>query len=145
MVFWAIGHEQYLLSAVFGLLFAGLADPGGSYRHRASHIALFALIGAGITALGFGSGEDVWGWLVLAAFALTLVSGLAAAFGVRRFVTALLLNLWFIIRPAAAPRGALGRDLTGAPGENRIRGEQRERRVPHRFSVTRKLLESLVV
>ncbi|WUH89834.1 hypothetical protein OG900_06680 [Streptomyces sp. NBC_00433] len=29
VVFWAIGHEQYLLSALFGLLFAWLADPGG--------------------------------------------------------------------------------------------------------------------
>ncbi|HET9381299.1 MAG TPA: FUSC family protein, partial [Streptomyces sp.] len=28
VVFWTIGHEQYLLSALFGLLFAGLADPG---------------------------------------------------------------------------------------------------------------------
>ena len=36
---------------------------------------------------------DAWGWLVLAVFAVTL----AAAFGVRRFVTALLLNLWFIV------------------------------------------------
>ena len=34
---------------------------------------------------------------MLAAFAVTLVAGLAAAFGVRRFVTALLLNLWFVI------------------------------------------------
>lgn len=25
-VFWAIGHEQYLLSALFGLLFGALAD-----------------------------------------------------------------------------------------------------------------------
>ncbi|MFD8251522.1 FUSC family protein [Streptomyces werraensis] len=97
VVFWAIGHEQYLLSAVFGLLFAGLADPGGSYRRRASHIALFALTGAGVTALGFGIGGDAWGWLVLAAFAVTLGAGLAATFGVHRFVTALLLNLWFII------------------------------------------------
>lgn len=33
---------------------------------------------------------------MLAAFAVTLVAGLAAAFGVRRFVNALLLNIWFI-------------------------------------------------
>ena len=59
---------------------------------RYFHMAL-----AGLTALGFGIGGDAWGWLVLAAFAVTLVAGLAAAFGVRRFVTALLLNLWFII------------------------------------------------
>ncbi|MEU8927395.1 FUSC family protein [Kitasatospora sp. NPDC048545] len=97
IVFWAIGHEQYLLSALFGLLFAMLDDPGGGYTNRASHIALFALIGAGVTALGFGIGADAWGWLILAAFAITLVAGLAATFGVRRFVTALLLNLWFIV------------------------------------------------
>ena len=31
VVFWAIGYEQYLLSALFGALFAVLADPGGGY------------------------------------------------------------------------------------------------------------------
>jgi hypothetical protein len=97
IVFWAIGYEQYLLSALFGLLFAWLADPGGGYGYRASRIAVFALAGAGLTALGFGIGGDAWGWLALAAFAVTLVAGLTAAFGVRRFVTALLLNLWFIV------------------------------------------------
>jgi len=97
VVFWAIGYQQYLLSALFGLLFAWLADPGGGYGRRASRIAVFALAGAGLTALGFGIGGDAWGWLVLAAFAVTLAAGLAAAFGVRRFVTALLLNLWFIV------------------------------------------------
>jgi hypothetical protein len=97
VVFWAIGHEEYLLSALFGVLFATLADPGGAYGYGASRIAVFALIGAGLTALGFGIGGDAWGWLVLAAFAVTLVAGLAVMFGVRRFVTALLLNLWFIV------------------------------------------------
>jgi Fusaric acid resistance protein-like len=97
VVFWAIGHEEYLLSALFGVLFATLADPGGAYGYSASRTAVFALIGAGLTALGFGIGGDAWGWLVLAAFAVTLVAGLAVMFGVRRFVTALLLNLWFIV------------------------------------------------
>ncbi len=97
VVFWAIGHEQYLLSALFGVLFAWLADPGGGFGYRASHIAVFALIGAALTALGFGIGGDAWGWLTLAAFAVTLAAGLAVAFGVRRFVAALLLNLWFIV------------------------------------------------
>jgi hypothetical protein len=97
VVFWAIGYEQYLLSALFGLLFAWLADPGGGYGYRASRMAVFALAGAGLTALGFGIGGDAWGWLVLAAFAVTLAAGRAVAFGVRRFVTALLLNLWFIV------------------------------------------------
>ena len=31
LVFWAIGHEQYLLSALFGALLTLVADPGGSY------------------------------------------------------------------------------------------------------------------
>ena len=97
VVFWAIGHEEYLLSALFGALFAWLADPGGAYGQRAARIAVFALIGAGVTALGFGIGADAWGWLVLAAFAVTLAAGLAVMFGVHRFVAALLLNLWFIV------------------------------------------------
>lgn len=96
-VFWAIGNEVYLLSALFGLLLAALADPGGSYGHRVLSIALFALIGAGVTALAFGVGSMAWGWLVLVAFVVTLAAGLAAAYGVRRFVNALLLNIWFII------------------------------------------------
>ena len=97
VVFWAIGHEEYLLSALFGLLFAWLADPGGSYGYGALRLVAFALAGAGVTALGFGIGGDAWGWLVLAAFAVTLAAGLLIAFGVHRFVTALLLNLWFIV------------------------------------------------
>jgi len=102
VVFWAIGHEEYLLSALFGVLFAGLTDPGGSYRSRASRVAVFGLTGAGLTALGFGIGGDAWGWLVLAAFAVTLVAGLAVTFGVHRFVAALLLNIWFIVALALA-------------------------------------------
>jgi hypothetical protein len=102
VVFWAIGHEEYLLSALFGVLFAGLADPGGGYGQRASRLAVFALIGAGLTALGFGIGGDAWGWLVLATFAVTLAAGLAVTFGVHGFVVALLLNLWFIITLGSA-------------------------------------------
>ena len=97
VVFWAIGHEEYLLSAIFGVVFTALADPGGSYQYRATHTGLFALIGAGLTALGFGIGGQAWGWLVLAAAVVTLVAGLAVMFGVHRFVTAYLLNVWFII------------------------------------------------
>ena len=97
VVFWAIGHEEYLLSALFGVVFTALADLGGSYGYRVSHTAAFALIGAGLTALGFGIGGDAWGWLVLAAGVVTLVAGLAMMFGVHRFVTVYLLNVWFII------------------------------------------------
>jgi hypothetical protein len=100
--FWAIGHEQYLLSAVFGLLFAVAVDPGGGYWQRARRAVVFGLFGAGLTALGFGIGGDAWGWLVLAAFAVTLVAGLTLMFGVHRFVAGLLLNIWFIITLAIA-------------------------------------------
>jgi hypothetical protein len=97
VVFWAIGHEEYLLSALFGMLFAALSDPGGGYGSRAWRLAVFALIGAAVTALGFGISGSAWGWLALAAFAVTLLAGLAVAFGVHRFVTGMLLNLWFLI------------------------------------------------
>jgi hypothetical protein len=102
VVFWAIGYEQYLFSALFGVLFAEVADPGGSYWQRASHTFVFGAIGAGLTALGFGIGGEAWGWLVLAAFAVTLAAGLAAMFGVHRFVAAFILNIWFIITLAIA-------------------------------------------
>ncbi|MGR6999255.1 hypothetical protein ACU686_15700 [Yinghuangia aomiensis] len=61
IVLWATGYEQYLLSALFGLLFSVVADPGGSFPRRVSHTALFRLIGAGLTALGFYVGAQSWG------------------------------------------------------------------------------------
>ena len=97
VVFWAIGHQEYLLCVLFGVLFAALADPGGGFGSRAWHIAVFGLTGAALTALGFGIGADAWGWLVLAAAAVTLLAGLAIAFGVHRFVAAYLPSIWFII------------------------------------------------
>jgi fusaric acid resistance family protein len=100
--FWAIGHQEYLLSAVFGLLFAAMADPGGGYGYRAWHVAVFGAIGAGLTALAFGIGGDAWGWLVLAAGVVTLLAGLTIAFGVHRYIAAYLLNIWFIIAIAIA-------------------------------------------
>src|SRR5262249_55652572 len=68
VLFWAIGHEAYLLSALFGALFAWLADPGGSYGLRVSRVAIFAAIGAGLTALGFGIGGGGFGVVGAAAF-----------------------------------------------------------------------------
>jgi hypothetical protein len=97
IVFWAIGHEEYLLSAVFGVLLGALADPGGSYGHRGLHLAGYGVIGALVTALAFSIGVVGWGWLVLAAFAVTLAAGLAIRFGVHTFVEAMLLNIWFIV------------------------------------------------
>ena len=97
IVFIAIDKEQYLLSATFAVLFVGVGDPGGAYGHRASHMAGFALVGAALTALGFGVGGAAWGWVVVAAFAVTLLAGLTIAFGLHRFAAALLLNIWFVV------------------------------------------------
>jgi hypothetical protein len=97
VLFWGIGHEQYLLSAIFGVVFTRLADPGGMYRQRVVYMTGFAAIGAGITALGFGIGADAWGWLVLAAFAVTLVGGLTITLGMQDFIAGSQLNVWFIV------------------------------------------------
>ena len=98
----ATGYEQYLLTALVAVLFAAAADPGGDYGYRAMHLAVYGLIGAALTALGFGLGGSSWGWLMLAAFVVTLLAGLAIRFGMHRFVAALLLNLWFIIALSVA-------------------------------------------
>ncbi len=60
-------------------------------------MAEFAAIGAMLTALGFGVGGEAWGWAVLASFVITLLAGLAMRFGVRRFASGMLLNVWFVI------------------------------------------------
>jgi hypothetical protein len=98
----AIGRQQYLLSAVFAVLFVGVSDPGGEYGYRASRMGLVALVGAAMTALGFWIGVKGWAWVVLATFVVTLVAGLAVRFGTHRFIAALLLNIWFIIALALA-------------------------------------------
>jgi hypothetical protein len=99
---WAIGYEQYILGAVFGALFTLLIDPGGPIAWRVVRLGVFAVAGAGVTAVGFSLGGTAWGWLVLVSFAVTFVAGLAAALGAHPFVGALFLNLWFIIALAFA-------------------------------------------
>jgi hypothetical protein len=102
VVFWSIGYEQYLVSALFGAVFTAMSDPGGSYGQRVVRLTVFTAIGAGLTALGFAVGGEAWGWLVLAASAVTLVAGLAMMFGVHTFVAGYLLNIWFILTLALA-------------------------------------------
>jgi hypothetical protein len=91
------GERKYFLSAIFGALLVALVDPGGEYGYRVSRLAVFAVAGALLTALGFGTGPGAWGWVVLGAFAATLLGGLAVKYGLHRFVAAYLLNVWFII------------------------------------------------
>jgi hypothetical protein len=54
-------ERRYFLSAIFGLLFVALSDPGGSHGPRVAKMAVMALAGALLTALGFGIGAGAWG------------------------------------------------------------------------------------
>ncbi len=87
----------YLFSAIFGTLFVGLSDPGGAFSRRLGPMAFTGAAGALLTTLGFSLGTTAWGWITLAAFAVTLLSGLSLKFGLHRFITTLLLNIWFVI------------------------------------------------
>jgi hypothetical protein len=97
IVFFVLDQEEYFLSAVFALLILGVADPGGDYAYRLSHMAVFGAGGALLTALGVAVGDEAWGWAVLAAFVVTLLSGLAIKYGLHRYLAAVLLNVWFVI------------------------------------------------
>ena len=97
IVLWAADLEQYFISALFGVLYTWLVDPGGPFGRRIGGLVGFGLAGALLTAVGFAIGANGWVVVMLAAFAVTLLAGLAVKFGVHRFVAALLLNAWFII------------------------------------------------
>ena len=92
-----IDEPQYIITVVFAVLFAGLSDPGGDFGNGATRLGGFALLGALLTLLGFGLGGAAWELVVLAAFVVTLLGGLAVKFGLHRFVSGLLLNTWFLI------------------------------------------------
>ncbi len=55
------------------------------------------MAGGLLTALGFAIGGGPWGIVVVAAFVVTLVCGLALKLGLHRFTAAVLLNVWFLI------------------------------------------------
>ncbi len=100
---------HYVVTVVFAVLYVGLSDPGGDFGHRAASMGVVALIGALLTLLGFAIGPEAWGLVVVAAFVVTMASGLAIKFGVHRFVALLLLNYWFL----TAISVALGYELEG--------------------------------
>ena len=89
--------ERYWLSLSFAALFVGMSDPGGVYRDRVREMAWVAIVGTLLTAIGFAIGGGPWGWVVVSAFVVTLLSGLALKFGVHRFTSAAMLNSWFLV------------------------------------------------
>lgn len=97
VVLGALGEGKYFISVALAALFTGLCDPGGKYSYRAPRLAVFAVAGALLTALGYWLGGLAWGWVVLAASVITLLASLAAKYGAHRFTAALLLNIWFLI------------------------------------------------
>jgi uncharacterized membrane protein YgaE (UPF0421/DUF939 family) len=89
--------DKYWLATVFAMLSVALMDPGGSYRHRLRAMAGVGLVGVPLTALGYAIGGGPWGYVVVAAVAVTLLAGLSMKFGVHGVTAGLLLNSWFLV------------------------------------------------
>jgi Fusaric acid resistance protein-like len=117
IVLTALHLEHYWISMSFGALFVWLSDPGGDYAFRVRDMALVGVIGALLTALGYGIGAGPWGFVVLAAFVVTVLAGLAMKFGVHRFVAAMLLNAWFLVEIALPGTYHLGHIHTSGWGQ----------------------------
>ena len=90
-------QQKYFVPVVFAVLLVAQSDPGGNIGRRMGGMSLFALLGALVTAFGFYVGDEAWGFVVLAVFAVTLACGLAVKLGVHRFAAGLLLNVWFLV------------------------------------------------
>jgi O-antigen/teichoic acid export membrane protein len=71
----ALDRDIYWLSVSFGALFVGLSDTGGEFAQRFRRMGLVGLVGAALTFVGFAIGDGAWGWVVLAAFVVTLLPG----------------------------------------------------------------------
>ena len=98
----SLNQERYFLSVAFAVLFVALSDPGGELLSRLRRLAVVGLIGALVTALGYGIGGDAWGWAVLATFVVTVLAGLAITFGLYAFVAAIFLNVQLLIALSVA-------------------------------------------
>jgi len=81
-----------------------LSDPGGPYGARLRAMTWVAVGGAFVTGLGYAIGGGPWVIVVITAFVITFLSGLAIKFGVHAFTSALLVNSWFLVA-IAVPEG----------------------------------------
>ena len=80
-------------------------------------MALAAVAGALLTALGFAIGAGAWGVVVLAAFVITLLAGLMVKYGLHGFTAAYLLNSWFLVAIALPVGYHLSHGHTNAWGQ----------------------------
>jgi uncharacterized membrane protein YccC len=90
VVFWAIGHEEYLLSALFGAMFAWLSDPGGGYGKNLSHgywmpIAAMSAMQPSLEQSTLIAAQRVSGTLIGAVAAALLLLIPASEHGLRLF------------------------------------------------------------
>lgn len=98
----SLNQQRYFLSVAFGLLFVMLSDPGGEYTMRLRRMAAIGVTGALITALGFGIGNDPWGYVVLVVFAITAASGILVNIDLQALVAGIFLNVWLLITLSVA-------------------------------------------
>ena len=78
----ALDKQQYLLSAALRGLLVGLSDAGGEFGFPARRMAEVAMVGALLSALGFGIGAGAWEIVAPAALVVTLLASTrAAAYG----------------------------------------------------------------
>ena len=109
---------HYVTTVVFAVMYVGLSDPGGEFGSSRGPDGRVRADRCVLTLLGFAIGPGAWELVVVAAFAVTLASGLAIKFGRAQ-----------VRRGAAAQLLVSDRDLSGA----RIRtGGRRDERVDRR-------------
>ena len=65
-------QQKYFVTVVFAVLLVAQSDPGGAIGKRVEGMSAFAVLGALVTAFGFYVGDEAWGFVVLAVFAVTL-------------------------------------------------------------------------
>lgn len=89
--------DTYWLSLAFGVLFVALSDPGGTYAVRVREMLLITIGGGLLTLWAFAVGSQAWGWVTVSVFVVVLVTSLGIKFGAHRFVSGILLSVWFLV------------------------------------------------
>jgi len=80
----------------FGAALAVAFDEGGPRRKRVAALGTFTVAGALVTVLGNGVGLSMWGSIAVI-FAVTLVCGLAMAYGAQPGKMAFFINIWMMV------------------------------------------------